>query len=159
MEHGPGRETPPRSPTHQANAGRSSGVPAAIVHDMQGQVSVRPRERCAQQPLRASNIFPFISYARVASPCLTKPSNIRRREKPRASISHSFTPNGPLASISSARRAFGLSRRFRGCVAILVPRLIPSPGPLLSYGVERAAGCVGRFAVTARSKPTPVTPL
>jgi hypothetical protein len=36
-----GRAAWPASLTHQPNAGRSSGVPAAIVHDMQGQVSVR----------------------------------------------------------------------------------------------------------------------
>jgi hypothetical protein len=34
MEHGQGRVRLPTRPTHQANAGRSSGVPAATVHDM-----------------------------------------------------------------------------------------------------------------------------
>jgi hypothetical protein len=57
---------------------------------------------------------------------LTKPINIRR-EKPRASISRSVTPSDLLASISSARRAFGLRRRFRGGGAMLGARADSKP--------------------------------
>jgi hypothetical protein len=91
-----------------------------------------------------------LSYVRVTSPSLTRPSSIRR-EKPRVSSSASVTPNGLFARNSSARLAFGLRRRFRGGVAILRPDRIQA-WPLARGDEMKGRVCLTPHLVRAKAR-------
>ena len=94
-----------------------------------------------------------LSYVTVTSPCLTRPSSIRR-EKPRARSSRSATPTGLLASISSARLAFGLRPRFRGCVAILMIQALALPK---AHSTKGCWGSTRPWLQIPRRNPTRAT--
>jgi hypothetical protein len=92
-----------------------------------GRHSVTPRVR--DLPLsglddRSSGLL----YVSVASPCLTRPSNIRS-ERPRASNSRSLTPDCLSTNNSSTRRPFWLRPRFSRWRRHLEAKTQSRPGP------------------------------
>jgi hypothetical protein len=81
MEHGPGRERPPTSPTHQANAGRSSGVPRCR---KEGRRLKRPQ---SMEGFAQGEGHQFTGNVRAIAANERCPAALRRREPLAASFS------------------------------------------------------------------------
>jgi hypothetical protein len=98
----------PCCPTRLRMSGFTRGW---LAHDLPGRNQTSAAG--ALRPAAVIRIFPAspivpraFSYVSVASPCLTRPSGVRR-EEPRASDGRSLTPDCLPANNSSARRALG----------------------------------------------------